>query len=240
MECPRCGTVMREETLDGHHGRQVTVDICLACQSLWFDANESPNLSPGSTLRLFGIIGEQTERPAPARGDLAKCPRCRARLRRTHDRQRQTRFEYLRCPHGHGRLTTWFDFLREKDFIRPLTPQQIAELRQHLRTVGCGNCGAPVDVAAGAACARCGSPLSMLDLPQASRLVEQLRQADVRSQQDADPARSAALPLALARARREAEAAFADLDRDQRWFDDVSSSGLIGASLALVARWLRE
>ena len=236
MQCPRCGAAMRQETLDGHHGRDVAIDICLACQSFWFDAHESPNLAPGSTLTLFRIIGEQAQRPQAARADLARCPRCRARLRRTHDRQRQTRFEYLRCPHGHGRLTTFVDFLREKDFIRPLTAQQVAELREHVRTVNCANCGAPVDVTVGAACVHCGSPLSMLDLQQASRLVEQLRRADVRSQQGVDPA----LPIELARARRRAEAAFVDLDRDQRWFQEVSTDGLIGASLALVARWLKE
>jgi transcription elongation factor Elf1 len=235
MDCPRCGAVMREETLDGHHGRAVTVDICAACQSLWFDTHESPNLAPGSTLALFRIIGEHATRSGLPQADLAKCPRCRARLRRTRDMQRQTRFEYLRCPHGHGRLTSFVDFLREKDFIRPLTPQQIAELRQHVRAVTCSNCGASVDVAAGAACAHCGSPLSMLDLQQASRLVEQLRQADVRSQ-GIDPA----LPIELARARRTAEAASRGFDRDQQWFDDLSSNGLVGASLALVARWLKK
>ena len=226
---------MREETLDGHHGRQVAIDICLACQSFWFDAHESPNLAPGSTLALFRLIGDETRRPGSTRADLARCPRCRARLRRTSDMQRQTRFEYLRCPHGHGRLTTFFDFLREKDFIRPLTPQQVAELREHVAHVNCSNCGAAVDIAAGAACAHCGSPLSMLDLQQASRLVEQLRQADVRSHQDVPT-----LPIDLARARRAGEIAAGRFDRDRKWFDDLATDGLVGASLSLVARWLKD
>ena len=228
---------MREQALDGHHGRTVAIDICLPCQAFWFDAHESPNLAPGSTLALFRIIGEQTARPRPPEADPdagLRCPRCRTRLRPTHDMQRNTRFTYLRCPQGHGRLTTFFDFLREKDFIRPLTAQQVAELRAHVRTVSCANCGGPVDVAAGAACAHCGSPLSMLDLRQAAALVEQLRQSDVRSQQGLDPA----LPIALARARRSSEQAMGP-DRDQRWFDDVTANGLIDASLALVARWLK-
>ena len=57
-----------------------------------------------------------------------QCPRCRGRLRLTHDRQRNTSFTYLRCRNGHGRLTTFFDFLREKDFVKPLTAQQLADL----------------------------------------------------------------------------------------------------------------
>ena len=130
VECPRCGASMEEETFDGHLGRSVAIDICHACQSFWFDARESVALSPGSTLALFRVIGEKLTRPQHTNADLAKCPRCKGRLRRTQDMQRTTRFEYLSCPNGHGRLIRFFDFLREKDFIRPLTPQQIAELRE--------------------------------------------------------------------------------------------------------------
>ena len=113
----------------------------MRCQSFWFDARESVSLSPGSTLALFRVIGEKLTRPQHTDSDLAKCPRCKGRLRRTQDMQRATRFEYLNCPNGHGRLISFFDFLREKDFIRPLTPQQIAELRQSVGSVNCANCG---------------------------------------------------------------------------------------------------
>jgi hypothetical protein len=149
--------------------------------------------------------------------------------------QRTTRFEYWRCPHGHGRLTTFFDFLREKNFIRPLTPQQIAELRQSLQTINCSNCGAPVELRTGAGCMHCGSPLSMLDMKQAEALVSQLQKAEDRVGQPVDPA----LPIELARARREAEAAFSGIARDEAWFQDVSSAGLVGAGLSAVARWLK-
>ena len=43
-------------------------------------------------------------RPSSRDGELAKCPRCKAQLRRTQDMQRSTRFEYFRCPNDHGRL----------------------------------------------------------------------------------------------------------------------------------------
>src|SRR5262245_30884319 len=143
---------MQEETLDGHLARPVVIDLCFGCQAFWFDAHESLSLTPASTLTLFRVIGERAAKPQPPGPDLAKCPRCRGRLRRTHDMQRATRFEYLRCPNGHGRLTTFFDFLREKDFIRPLTPTQIEELRANLQTIHCSSCGATVDLARGAAC----------------------------------------------------------------------------------------
>ena len=225
---------MQEQTLDGHLGRPVTVDACMACQSFWFDSHESVHLTPRATLALFRLIGEHAGRHPFTHGDVAHCPRCRAGLRLTHDMQRTTRFSYLRCPNGHGRLTTFFDFLREKDFIRPLTPQQVAELREYVQTVNCSNCGAPIDVATASACKHCGSPLSMLDMKQAAALVELLQQADRREHQPIDPA----LPLGLARARREAEDAFGPGTGADRW-REAAGSGLVEAGLTAVARWLK-
>ena len=230
MDCPRCGAGMQEQTLDGHIGRPVVIDVCLPCQSFWFDAHESVQLSPGGTLALFRLIGEHTGRRTFSNADLAKCPRCHARLRLTQDMQRATRFSYLRCPNEHGRLTTFFDFLREKDFIRPLTAEQLAELRQNVQTVNCSNCGAPVDVTRGSACSHCGSPLSMLDLHQAEALVAQLRKADARAHQPIDPA----LPLNLLRARREAEAAFPHDGGES------ATSDLVEAGIRAVAGWLKR
>ena len=226
---------MQEQTLDGHVGRPVVIDVCVPCQSFWFDAHESVQLSPGGTLALFGLIGEHTARRPFSNADLAKCPRCRARLRLTQDMQRATRFSYLRCPNDHGRLTTFFDFLREKDFIKPLTPHQIAELRKNVQFINCSNCGAPVDLAAHSDCQHCGSPLSMLDMQQAERLIAQLREAD-RSDKPVDPA----LPLALARARREAEHAFEGLPGQRHWDNETWSLGLVGAGLADLFRLLKE
>src|SRR5829696_5925992 len=160
VDCPRCDTPMQQETFDGHLSRPVVIDLCFGCQSFWFDTHESLSLTPASTLALFRVIGERAARPQPPGADLAKCPRCRARLRRTHDMQRTTKFEYLSCPNGHGRLTTFLDFLREKDFIRPLTSGQFAELRASMQAVNCSNCGAAIDLATSAMCAHCGSALS--------------------------------------------------------------------------------
>jgi Zn-finger nucleic acid-binding protein len=227
---------MEEATFDAHLGRRVVIDICHACQSFWFDSHESATLTPGSTLRLFRIIGEKISRPQRSNADLSKCPRCRSRLRRTHDIQRTTKFEYHSCPHGHGRLTTFFDFLREKDFIRPLTPQQIAELRRNVGSVNCANCGAPVDLTSAATCAHCGTPLSMLDLKQAETLVAQLQKAEDRAHQPVDPA----LPLELARVRRQTERNFAGFSDDDLFVQVSAPSAdlnLVTAGLSLVARW---
>ena len=226
---------MTSHPLEGHLGRAVMVDLCDPCQAIWFDPRESLQLTPGATLMLFRVIGEHVAKPRALESDTAKCPRCRARLRRTQDMQRSTRFEYFRCPHDHGRLTTFFDFLKEKDFIRPLSPLQIAALRKSIQVVNCSNCGGPIDLAQRSDCGHCGSPLSMLDMQQAETLVARLREAD-RADKPVDPA----LPLALARARREADAAFKDLPRDSVWLEDQLSFGLVGAGLLGLARWLKQ
>jgi len=224
---------MQQETFDARLGLETAIDICHTCQSLWFDKHESITLMPGSTLALFRIIGERVGRPRRSDADVARCPRCEARLRPAHDLQRTTRFRYLRCPTGHGRLITFYDFLLEKDFIRPLTPAQIRELRDQVGTVNCANCGAPVDLRTNAACTHCGSALSMLDLHQAERLVEQLRQAEERAGRPVDPT----LPLLLERARRDAERPFLGMEGDAGWIRALQSTDLIGAGLAAVARW---
>jgi hypothetical protein len=210
----------------------VVIDYCVPCQTFWFDDYESLALTPGSTLALFQVIGEHAAPPNWRDGDIAKCPRCNSRLLKTHDMQRATRFEYLRCPHGHGRLISFYSFLREKDFIRPLTPQQIADLKKNVRTINCSNCGAAVDLTQRAQCAHCGSPLSMLNLQQAETLIAQLRDANQPHEVDPD------LPLKLARARREVEAMFGAPEHDSLWFQHVSTNGLVGTGLAALARWL--
>jgi hypothetical protein len=235
MTCPNCRAAMDTETLDGHLGTSVSVDLCLPCQVFWFDTHESLQLAPGAVLKLFRLIGEHalTQR-TPAATEPA-CPRCGARLLVTHDQQRNTRFQYLRCPQDHGRLITFVDFLREKDFIKPLTPQQIEELRQSVQVVNCSHCGAPIDLTKYTSCAHCGAALSMLDMKQAGALVAKLRES-AQPAQSIDPT----LPLQLERARREVEATFASFERGPSWFGEVSRSGLIGAGLSALARWLRQ
>lgn len=225
---------MATHQLDGQLGRSVTVDLCTPCQSVWFDTHENLQLTPGSTLTLFRLIGERVAKPSPRDGEVVRCPRCRGQLRRTQDMQRATRFEYLRCPNNHGRLMTFFDFLKEKDFVRPLTPQQIADLRRNIQTVNCSNCGGPINLSQATACGHCGSPLSMLDMKQAEALVAQLQAAD-RTGQPVDPA----LPLSLARARMETEQAFKRVPGHETMTSEGLAFGIIGGGLGDLIRLLR-
>src|SRR4029079_4378587 len=127
------------------------------CQAFWFDKYESLQLPAESVLKLFGVIGKAGGAKAALCGD-ATCPRCQRRLHVVHDMQRTTRFEYRGCPEQHGRLISFFNFLREKDFLKALSPAQIDELRRNVKTVNCSNCGAPVDLAHGTVCTHCASP----------------------------------------------------------------------------------
>jgi Zn-finger nucleic acid-binding protein len=226
---------MQEHTLSAHHGRAVAVDLCEPCQSLWFDQRENLQLTPGATLALFRVIGEHVTRPRPPVGEKPRCPRCRARLQRTQDMQRATRFEYEKCPKGHGRLVTFFDFLKEKDFVRPLTPLQVAELRRRVQMVHCSSCGGPIDLTHGSKCPHCASPLSMLDMDQAQSLIAQLREAE-RTDKPVDPA----LPLELARARRLTDEAFRPSSPSGVWVKDGDSLGLVGAGLSALVRMLLD
>ena len=225
---------MRHELLEAHFGRPVAIDLCLTCHVFWFDGRESLQLSPASTLKLFKIIGDHTAATRPEPADQLACPRCRARLRLTRDMQRSTRFEYWSCPNSDGRLTTFFNFPREKNFVKPLSAGQIAELRQHLQAVNCSNCGAPVDLTKSSSCAHCGSPLSMLDMHQAERLIDELKAAD-RTGKPVDPT----LPFHLAHIRHETNQRFDFFEKDSAWFDRAKTSGLLAAGLGTVARWLR-
>ena len=226
---------MMSQTLDGHAGASVAIDLCLPCQSFWFDGFESLQLAPRAILQLFRFIGDQADRPRAAPKAMPACPRCGATLVPTHDMQRNTRFEYRRCPRGHGRLISFFNFLREKDFVRPLSAAQVEALRQNVQVVRCSNCGASIDLAAGSTCPHCGTALSMIDMQQAQTIVRQLQEAD-RPAHEIDPG----LGLSLAQARRDVEAVFASFDQSPTWFSDVASDGVVGAGLTAIARWLKR
>jgi hypothetical protein len=149
-------------TTEGRLGMALTIDVCIGCQGFWYDRYESLKLSPAATLKLIGLVGEQPQPKAPLPESL-HCPRCSQKLVLTHDLQKNTRFSYWRCTREHGRFIRFFDFLKEKNFIRALSAKQIEELKQNIQAANCSNCGAPIDLAKSSSCLHCGSPLSMLD-----------------------------------------------------------------------------
>jgi hypothetical protein len=223
---------MTSMTLEGHLCPPVTIDVCAGCQAFWFDQFESLQLAPGSTLKLMKFIGEHS---SPAKLPLPNslhCPRCEARLLLTHDRQRNMRFSYWRCDNEHGRFIGFFEFLKEKNFIHPLSPKQIKELRQNIQIVNCSGCGAAIDLQSASVCSHCHSPVSMLDMKQPQEMLEQLKQA--AEPRPADPQ----LPAKLIMAKLEVGTSFGSFDRNPDWWSDARSSDLVQAGLNAVGRWL--
>jgi Zn-finger nucleic acid-binding protein len=161
MNCPNCSKEMTSMTLEAHLSDPVDIDICMPCQALWFDRYESLKLEAGSAARLKTMIEEQASAAKPQYIASLSCPRCHAPLHFTHDMQADTRFSYWRCE-PHGRFITFFDFLKEKKFIRELSRKQLDDLRQQLGAINCANCGAPIDLGKGSTCDYCGSPIPML------------------------------------------------------------------------------
>src|SRR5271156_6667078 len=192
MTCSNCGKEMTGWTLDGRLGAQLAVDVCTACQAFWFDRHESLQLSPGATLKLMKFIGEHSSTAKATLAEVLRCPRCGGRLSLAHDMVRNMRFVYWTCGSGHGRFIGFFDFLKEKNFIRVLSPQEMQQLKQNVQSVNCSNCGAAIDLQSNSVCPYCHSAISMLDMKQQQQMLAQLQEAAVPK--PVDPT----LPLQLA------------------------------------------
>lgn len=177
MKCPECKEPMAEQSFEGRTGSPVDVDVCHGCRGLWFDTNESRQLSAAGTLELFREVHAQrhARRPQDKRG--MSCPRCDAKLELAHDLARNNRFQYSRCPKEHGHFITFFHFLREKGIARSLTPRELTELRKLVDTLLCSDCGEPVRLANLTACVRCEAPLSLLDPDCVSTTVSDAQRA---------------------------------------------------------------
>jgi len=180
MNCPNCTAPMDQLHLDGVYDTEIEVDICYACHVLWLDKLESIQLSPRGTLELFRLLHEHGDDPRHALANRIQCPRCDARLSLNRDLVKGVRFSYFACPSRHGRLTPFSEFLKEKQFVRTLTPVEQARVRAELKTVQCSSCGAPVDLGVGFECGHCGAPISVLDADAVEKTLKELSAADAR------------------------------------------------------------
>jgi uncharacterized protein YbaR (Trm112 family) len=226
---------MRTGTFDAHYGRTVELDLCHGCALIWFDQRESIALTPGAVLKLFTVLDEHREQRHPLPAGAMHCPRCRRPLTATVDRQRATLFSYWRCEADDGRLTTFFDFLREKNFVRPLSPERLAELRRYTPTVNCSACGAPVDLARESACPHCRAPLSMLDPDQVQAAVRDLQRAEER-RTTVDPT----FAERLVADRAALERAFSAIPREVHAADLGGAFGVVEAGVSAIVRLLSD
>jgi hypothetical protein len=199
--CPSCSSPMQRQSFARKPMGSVDLDLCFGCQAIWFDQHESAQLTPGAVLDLFRTIHEHSGAPARPLADRMRCLVCNGALKLTHDIQRTNRISYYRCAESHGRFTTFFQFLREKNFVRSLTIGEIEQLKVHVSQVRCSNCGGPVNVERDAACSYCRSPISILDADAVSRTLAELSEQEQR-RKHVDPHAAVDALLAGQRVRR--------------------------------------
>ena len=162
-------------TLPGHYNHVVEIDVCVDCNAIWFDRYESTQLSPDSTVALFQLIHQCG---AAAKGATVKfneglrCLVCSEGMKLTHDLAKGTRFSYQACRRGHGRLTTFYNFLAEKRFVRELTKGERAKLASMVEQIRCSGCGAAVNIGKVDACEYCRAPLSVFDRDAARKAID--------------------------------------------------------------------
>jgi ssDNA-binding Zn-finger/Zn-ribbon topoisomerase 1 len=189
VACPGCGAAMQPEHFERSAGGELEIDICYACRAIWFDHMESAQLAPGGTIELFRKIHEHRGDGYHALPARMPCPRCHEALKLTNDIVKTGRVSYYRCGANHGRLTTFFHFLREKKFVRNLTPKELNTIKAKMAEVRCSGCGGPVDIQHDTACGYCRAPLSVLDAQAVEKALAELGE---RRAHGSDPAQVAA------------------------------------------------
>ena len=224
---------MTSQVVETHEAlRPVEINACAPCNLLWFDKAESVRLAPNAVLGLFEHIGRSGSARNPLSAHL-NCPRCAVFLEPTQDLQRTTRFNYWRCRNDHGRLITFHQFLREKDFIRAPSPAELARLRSTVRQISCSQCGAPIDLTTDSACRHCGAPVALIDPDGVARALGELaRAASGPAQADAD-----AMRVALRNAQVSAIFDTERIGRNESQCDLVAiGAAAIGALVAVLLR----
>ena len=201
MDCPSCKSPMMAEAFEHNLVGKVMLDICYSCSAIWFDHLESAQLSPGAIISLFKKIHDHRNDGRRLLAEDMACPICVRQLKLVHDLLRSGRFTYYRCPEGHGRLTSFFQFLREKQFIRSLTAGELNTLKAKVTQVRCSSCGAPIDVQRDTACSYCRSPISVLDAEAVEKTLNALS-AKQRFRPSIDPAVLATTPVQIAQRSR--------------------------------------
>lgn len=222
---------MEAHRFTSNQGHTLELDICFACQGLWFDRHENLKLSPASVVELFRLLHEhRTDQHQPLAESMA-CPRCNTSLTKGFDVVRSGRYMIYRCGRQHGRFSSFSSFMIEKGFVRQLTRPEIADIASKVGVINCSNCGAPVDLRREDACSHCRSALSLLD-PAA---VEKALQSYARPAPPVPTTAVADAMVAMARERSRAE-------RMDAWPSDARLTGaglavdLFAVGLSLVSR----
>ncbi len=226
-------------------GNTLELDICFACQGLWFDSKENLKLTPASVVELFRLLHEhRADQHTPLHEPMA-CPRCSTSLAKGFDVVRSGRYMIYRCARQHGRFSSFSSFMIEKGFVRHMTRLEIDDLAKRVGAIYCTSCGAPVDIRKDHACPYCRAAFSLIDPEAVVRAMEGYAQAGARAKvhaQHTTPVDIGDALVALERDRTRAERerqkqAFSGLNNPQ----ETSFTGdLIAAGVALIWAAIKE
>jgi hypothetical protein len=178
--CPSCRSDMQTEELERNDHGTVRVELCFICAGFWFDHLASVELAPGAVIKLFQEIHSHRETQRQPVASRLSCPRCGDTLSLSYDLSKSGRFTYFRCLRGDGRFTPFFQFLREKQFVRSLTPAEIQQVKAQVQQVNCSQCGAPIDLQTATECQYCHAPVSLLDPAAVDKAVRTWTDAEAR------------------------------------------------------------
>jgi hypothetical protein len=171
---------MQSQEFERHDDGRVRVHLCFGCAGIWFDHLASVQLAPVAVIRLFKEIYAHRDDARQPRASLLKCPRCDDALVRSFDLSKSGRFSYFRCSVGDGRFTPFFQFLREKQFVRTLSPAELQRVRVQVRQITCSECGGPIDLEQSSECKYCHAPVSFLDPDAVEKAVKLWSAAEER------------------------------------------------------------
>jgi DNA-directed RNA polymerase subunit RPC12/RpoP len=179
---------------------EVELDLCFACQGIWFDDYESLHLAPAGVIDLFKLIHERRDDQRLPLASPLRCPRCNERLIQSQDRVKSGLFNYQRCGQ-HGRFISFAQFMIEKGFVRQLSGAEIREISARIAVVRCTGCGAPVDIRKQSACGHCRAPIAILDPQAVEQALAGYHRAAVKQAAPTDPAALAEAVLLTERER---------------------------------------
>jgi hypothetical protein len=201
IRCPNCRQPMQTQSLQQNYSGTERVELCFPCAGIWFDRLASVQLAPAAVIELFKEISSNRAAAQPVANQLT-CPRCGDALELSFDLSKSGRFSYFRCLRGDGRFTPFFQFLREKQFVRNLTLVEIQRVRSQVREIRCSQCGAPIDLVNSTQCQYCHAPVSFLDPDAVGKALHMWSDAENRRQKLGD----ALLQIQLPHADQTAEA----------------------------------
>ena len=208
-KCPSCRAAMEAHALpgvNGVHGGIVELDLCFACQGMWFDPSENLKLAPAAVAQLFRVLHEHRDTPRQPLATILACPRCKSSLTQGFDVVRSGRYITYRCANGHGRSSAFSSFMIEKGFVRQLTRPEIDDITRRVAMIHCTNCGAPVDLRKDHACPHCRSALSLLDPKAVEQALQGYAKASTASAPPANKVHDVAdVLIALERDRERAK-----------------------------------